>query len=60
MFGYLRPLDVQARRVDRLIRFAVLGRSMRLPGDSVVRLMRLRWMRIVMDYLFVGIGQQTQ
>jgi hypothetical protein len=60
MFGYLRPLGVQARRVDRLIRLAVLRHSVGLPGDSVVRLMRFRWMRIVMYYLFVGIGQQTQ
>ena len=56
MFGYLRPLGMQARRMHRLIGFAVLGYSMRLPGDSFMRLTRFRRMRIVMDYLFVGIG----
>jgi hypothetical protein len=60
MFGHFRPLGVRARRVDRLIGFAVLGCSMRLPGDSLMRLARLCWMRIVMDYLFVGIGHQTR
>lgn len=44
--------------MDRLFRCPVLGHGVGLPGGSVVRLMRFRWMRIAMGYLFVGIRHQ--